>query len=128
MSLRSSAISAFAIALLLTACPPAVKVSVYNNTSDEVTLVWLRGQQVVLSPHSSSVISFPPVLTSFSIRRKQAQRDYAIHYPEKEFMYPNYHYGLQLEPSGKIYAVSADAMPLARLPKQPKGYPLVPHA
>jgi len=39
MSSRLSAISLVAAALSLTACPPAVKVSIYSNTPDPITVV-----------------------------------------------------------------------------------------
>jgi len=126
MSSRLSAISVVAVALLLTACPPAVKVSVYNNTTDPITFVWLRGQRLVLAPHSASTLPFPPVLESFSVVRLGVQRDYIIRYPGKEFMYPTYRYGLQIAANGKIYAVQSSTMPVAHLPLQPSGYPLVP--
>src|SRR5437588_4809335 len=126
MSSRLSAISVIAVALLLTASPPAVKVSVYNNTTDPITVVWLRGQRLVLAPHSASTLPFPPVLESFSVVRRGVQRDYIIRYPGKEFMYPSYRYGLQIEATGKIYAMQSSTMPVAHLPLQPSGYPLVP--
>jgi hypothetical protein len=127
MSSRVFAIFVIAVAFLLTACPPAVEVSVYNNTPDSVTLLWLHDQKVVLSPHSSSTLALPPVLTTFSVIRRGVKRDYAIHYPGKEFMYPSYRFGLQIQPSAKIYAVQG-TMPATAFPSQPSGYPLVPHA
>ena len=126
MSLRLSAIFVASVALLLTACPPAVKVSVYNNTPDPITVVWPRGQRLLLAPHSASTLPFPPVLESFSVIRRGAQRDYIIRYPGKEFMYPSYHYGLQIEATGKIYAMQSSTMPVPHLATQPSGYPLVP--
>ena len=86
MSSRLSAISLVAAALSLTACSPAVKVSIYNNTPDPITVVWLRGQALMIPSHSPLTLSFPPVLGSFSVVRGGVRRDYAIHYPGKEFM------------------------------------------
>ena len=126
MSSRLSAASVFAVALLLTACPPGVKVIVYNNTLDPITLVWLHDQTVVVPPHSSSTLSLPPVLTTFSTIRRGLKHDYAIHYPGKEFMYPSYRFGLQIQPSAKIYAAQG-RMPASAFPSQPSGYPLVPY-
>lgn len=126
MSSRLSAIFVVGVALLLTACPFAVKVSVYNNTQDPITVVWLRGPRLVLAPHSASTLPFPPVLENFSVIRRGVQRAYVIRYPGKEFMYPSYRYGLQIEATGKIYAVRSSSMPVAHLPLQPNGYPLVP--
>jgi hypothetical protein len=107
MSSRLSAISLVAAALSLTACPPAVKVS-------------------MIPSHSPLTLSFPPVLGSFSVVRRGVRRDYAIHYPGKEFMYPSYRFGLQIQPSANIYAVQG-TMPATAFPSQPSGYPLVPH-
>ena len=70
MSSRLSAISLVAAALSLTACPPAVKVSIYNNTPDPITVVWLRGQALMIPSHSPLTLSFPPVLGSFSVVRR----------------------------------------------------------
>src|SRR4029077_13784959 len=103
-----------------------VKVSVYNNTPDPITLVWLRGQSMVVPLHSSSTLSLPPVLTTFSTIRQGVKHDYAIHYPGKEFMYPSYRFGLQIQPNAKIYAVKG-RLPASGFPSQPSGYPLVPH-
>ena len=127
MSSRLLAVSAFAAALLLTACPPIVAVSVFNNTPDTITLGWLHDQTVVLAPHSTSTLSYPPVLRAFSVSRRGVKHEYVIHYPGKEFMYPSYRFGLQIQPSGKIYAVQG-RMPATAFPSQPSGYPLVPHA
>jgi hypothetical protein len=125
MSSRSLSISVVVVALLLTACPPAVKVSVYNNTPDPITIIWLRSQKLTLASHSAATLPFPPVLKSFSVLRRGAQREYVIQYPRKEFMYPSYTYGLQIQPSGKIYAVQS-MMPATAFPTQPSGYPLLP--
>jgi hypothetical protein len=126
MSSRLSAISLVAAALSLTACPPAIKVSIFNNTPDPITVVWLRGQALMIPSHSPLTLSFPPVLGSFSVVRRGVRRDYAIHYPGKEFMYPSYRFGLQIQPSANIYAVQG-TMPATAFPSQPSGYPLVPH-
>jgi hypothetical protein len=126
MSSRFSTVFVLALGLLLTACPPAVKVSVYNNTPDPITVVWLRGQSLLLAPHSVSTLPLPPVLQSFSIVRLGVRRDYTIHYPGKEFMYPSYRFGLQIQPGDKIYAVQG-GMPVTAFPPQPSGYPLLPH-
>ena len=127
MSSRILAIFVIPVALLLTACPPAVNVSIYNNTPDSITVFWLRGQTVMIPSHSASTLSFPPVLTSFAVVRRGVRRDYAIRYPGKEFMYPSYRFGLQIQPSAKIYAVQG-TIPARAFPPQPSGYPLVPHA
>ena len=127
MSSRIFAVFVIAVALLLTACPPAVNVSIYNNTPDSITVFWLRGQTLMIRSHSASTVLFPPVLTSFAVVRRGVRHDYSIHYPGKEFMYPSYRFGLQVQPSAKIYAVQG-TMPARVFPPQPSGYPLVPHA
>src|SRR6516165_7103264 len=105
MPSRISAIFVIAVALLLTACPPVVNVSIYNNTSDSITVFWLRGQTVIIPAHAGSTLSLPPVLAGFAVVRRGVRRDYAIRYPGKEFMYPSYRFGLQIQPSAKIYSV-----------------------
>jgi hypothetical protein len=65
------------------------------------------------------------VLKRFELHTGSATFTYRIQYPEQEFMYPKYRYGLQIEPSWRIYAIQDSEMPVSTFPAQPKGYPLV---
>jgi hypothetical protein len=109
----------------MTACPPAVEVTVYNNTPGRVTITWIHGRVSELESHSATTLPFPPVLERFSVVIAGSRREYTIHYPGKEFMYPTYKYGLQIQPTAVIFAVRG-AMPTMQLAPQPPGYPLVP--
>jgi hypothetical protein len=70
-------------------------------------------------------LPFPPVLERFTMVTGGSRRNYTIRYPGKNFMYPTYKYGLQIQPTGVIFAVQG-AMPAEQLTPQPPGYPLVP--
>ncbi len=84
---------------ILTACPPEVHVTLYNDTPQCIRITWLDGELVNLVPHASTTLRFPPVLKRFQLNTGSSSLTYRIRYPEKDFMYPKYRYGLQIEPS-----------------------------
>ncbi len=115
---------AFAVALLLSGCPPIAEVSFYNDTGKDVTVSWSEARAVVAA-HSSTIIRSPKLPREFTVSSEIFDWHYKFVVLPEDFTYPDFDFGLRLESNGYIFAVQPSTVKL-RYDKQPSEYPLRP--
>src|SRR5512133_1894445 len=116
----------FAIAALLTGCPPPGTTEFRNATGDAVTVRWASEQVSVPAGASVPVKSYAFPRT-FEVITPHHTWHYTAKYPSQDYMAPGFRFGLRIQRDGRIYAFQ-DPRAKTKFSKQPDGYPLHPEA